>query len=69
MLLNLLFFVEIYLDGEQWNDGLLATVREQVWLFDCYLPFLLMFWYLSLMFSIVITCLNFIVDVHDYDNV
>lgn len=28
------FFVgsaEVYLDGEQWNDGLLATIRERVW--------------------------------------
>ena len=26
------FLVEICLDGEEWNDGLLATIRERVWL-------------------------------------
>lgn len=32
-MLSPLFFVgfaEICLDGEQWNDGLLATIRERV---------------------------------------
>lgn len=27
------FILEIFLDGEQWNDGLLATIRERVWLY------------------------------------
>lgn len=30
---NVLFFrilAEVYLDGEEWNDGLLATIRERV---------------------------------------
>lgn len=25
-----IFLVEICLDGDQWNDGLLATIRERV---------------------------------------
>jgi hypothetical protein len=25
-----LYFVEISIDDEQWNDGLLATIREKV---------------------------------------
>jgi hypothetical protein len=28
--LRLLYFVEISIDDEQWNDGLLATIREKV---------------------------------------
>lgn len=44
----LFFLTELYLDGEEWNDGLLATIRERVQLHfevvgffcSCYNPLL-----------------------------
>lgn len=51
---------EIYLDGEQWNDGLLATIRERVW-------HQIMKFYFDFIFSFHIHFRNLLIEIRTID--